>query len=78
MGIASLIYQEKPVSDKMVAVKLPTAIVKKIQSIRKSTGKTNSEVYSALLSEGLDAYDKAMGKGVKKKVVPMSKRGRKK
>jgi hypothetical protein len=62
MGIEALVSTKKPTNEKMVAVKLPADVVRQIQTIRKSTGKTNTEVYSALLSEGLTAYNTAVGK----------------
>ena len=61
MGIETLV-PEKTEATKMVAVKLPESIVTKLQGIRKETGKTNSEVYAALIGEGLKAYQSATGK----------------
>lgn len=60
MGIEALISKEKPQNQKLVAVKLKPFLVSQIQAIRKKTGKTNAEIYSALLSEGLSAYNTAV------------------
>ena len=78
MGIENLLAKEKPQDGKLVAVKLSPSLISQIQAIRKSTKKTNAEVYSALLSEGLAAYKTAIAgnNGKRKKVVPASKAGK--
>ena len=62
MSIEALVSTKKLANEKMVAVKLPAEVVKQIQVIRKATGKTNTEVYSALIGEGLTAYNTVIGK----------------
>lgn len=69
-GIESLIENKPAESEKMVAVKLPSSVVRQMQAIRKETGKTNSEVYTALLQEGLDKYQAAKSKNGKRRGRP--------
>lgn len=59
MGISELLTKSKEEDTKIVAVKLAPSLVSKIQKIRKDTGKTNTQVYSALLDVGLEAYTMA-------------------
>lgn len=72
-NIQSLISTEPTDSGKMVSVKLPEDLVSNIQAIRQESKKTNTQVYSALLSEGIKAYHLATGR-----TVNGNKRGRKK
>lgn len=72
MSIQSLISTEKSENSKMVAVKLPESTVVAIQEIRKATGRTNAEIYDALLGEGIKAYQTA----VKVEVKPSNGRRR--
>lgn len=61
MGVQELLAKEKPQSQKVVAVKLPVAMVEELRNIREAVGKSNSEVYTALLSEGIKALRVATG-----------------
>lgn len=62
MGVAELLTTEKSEDLKIVSVKLGSELVDACRSIRIETGKTNTEVYTALLSEGLSSYKSATGK----------------
>ena len=70
MGVSQLIETPEAKNQKLVAVKLTAEIVGQIQMIRKETGKTNSEVYGALLSEGITAYNVVKGRNGRRRGRP--------
>lgn len=61
MGVKELLTEDKA-ELKIVSVKLPEGIVAACRAVRQETGKTNTEVYSALLVEGLEKYKSATGR----------------
>ena len=63
MNIESLIKSTPATHEKMVAVRLPIDIVRKMQAVRKETGKSNTEIYAAFLRDGLDKYAALSRKG---------------
>lgn len=61
MGIESLM-QTEPTNDlQMVSIKLPRGLVETMRNIRKATGRTNTEVYSELLKEGVVKFNEVSG-----------------
>ncbi len=46
---------------KLVTVHLPVDVVNKVKEIRKAVKKPNAAVYEALIREGLEGYDRAVG-----------------
>ena len=66
MRIEALFKNMAKTNEKMVAVSLPVDVINKMQTIRKETGKTNGEVYTAFLRDGLDKYATLKAKDVAK------------
>jgi hypothetical protein len=62
MNIESLVKSEPLTHGVMVAVRLPVDIVRKMQAVRKETKKSNTEVYTAFLRDGLEKYLVLSGK----------------
>lgn len=61
MGIESLIQTEPTDDLQLVSIKLPKGLVETMRNIRKSTGRTNTEVYSELLKEGVVKFNEVSG-----------------
>lgn len=61
MGVEVLMQSAKPQDLQLVSVKLPTELVKIMRNIRKTTGRTNTEVYTELLKEGVIKFREAAG-----------------
>lgn len=79
MGVESLMHIERQDDLQLVAIKLPKGLVETMRNIRKTTGRTNTEVYSELLKEGVVKFNEVSGltKSGRKRGRP-SKNGRKK
>jgi hypothetical protein len=61
MGVESLIQTETTDDLQLVSIKLPRDLVETMRGIRKSTGRTNTEVYSELLKEGVGKFREVSG-----------------
>lgn len=79
MGVETLLENSEVKPLQLVTVKLPSDLVDTMRGIRKTTGRTNTEVYSELLQEGVTRFHEAAGltKSGKKRGRP-SKNGKKK
>lgn len=61
MGVESLMQTEKLDDLRLVSIKLPKELVETMRNIRKTTGRTNTEVYSELLKEGVVKFNEVSG-----------------
>lgn len=61
MGVESLVQSENLSNLQLVTVKLPKDLVETMRDIRKTTGRTNTEVYSELLKEGVVKFNEVSG-----------------
>ena len=63
--LLSELAKKKPSDDgkRVVSVKLSPDIIEKVRKIRKETKKTNSQIYTALVAEGITAYEKIVSNG---------------
>jgi hypothetical protein len=58
MGVESLVQNYSSDDLQIVTIKLPKGLVETMQGIRKATRRTNTEIYSELLKEGVSRFNR--------------------